>query len=728
MNGNHHPGRLTLSVVVCCYSLERWDLLRSTIASVHNQIRPVDQLVVVVDHNDLLLGRLRAEGVDATILANEGHRGLSHGRNTGVRAATGDVVAFLDDDVEANASWANQLMKAYRDPEVLGVGGRVVPRFESGRPPWLPPELDWVVGCTYEGHRSSRGPVRNFIGANMSFRRSLFDSIAGFRSDLGRTEKEPAGCEETELCIRATRELGGEMFYEPDAVVRHFVPDSRATRSYLRARCLAEGRSKATIAQLVGRDRGLASERSYATRTLPHAVRRELLAAFLGWKRGAFARIRTIIEAVACTTAGYVRGRLTGRGPTSAFDPIFVTEIDVDEPAEIRPGLDRSGNPYRRLLALARRRGVPLGIVESALPDGGLSRDKVSDLLGSALDGHSEPPPPRRDQDAVARAGATPKSAPEPRVTVVVATRDRPESLGRCLESLARVDYPSFDIVVVDNCPASPSASELVTRFARSGLPVRYARENVPGLARAHNRGLREATGTIVAFTDDDVVVDRRWLRALTGVFRDDLTVGCVTGMIMPAELETASQAWIESWAGFGKGLVRRRYEDRAAPKDDPLFPFAAGAFGSGANMAFRLAVLRSIGGFDPALGAGTPARGGDDLATFFDVIAAGHAIVYEPAAIVFHADRPDYASLRHQAFGYGVGMGAYAAHVLRTHPRRALGATSRAAPAARHYFAAGSVKNRRRPADFPRELVWRERAGLLVGPWQYLRSRRTHD
>ena len=188
-------------------------------------------------------------------------------------------------------------------------------------------------------------------------------------------------------------------------------------------------------------------------------------------------------------------------------------------------------------------------------------------------------------------------------------------------------------------------------------------------------------TGTIVAFTDDDVVVDRRWLRALTDPFRADPTVGCVTGMIMPAELETPSQAWIESWAGFGKGLVRRRYEDRAGPSGDPLFPFAAGAFGSGANMAFRLDVLRSIGGFDPALGAGTPARGGDDLATFFDVIAAGHAIVYEPAAVVFHADRPDYASLRRQAFGYGVGMGAYAAHVLRTHPRRALGATSRWAP-----------------------------------------------
>ncbi len=196
----------------------------------------------------------------------------------------------------------------------------------------------------------------------------------------------------------------------------------------------------------------------------------------------------------------------------------------------------------------------------------------------------------------------------------------------------------------------------------------------------------------------------------------------------MPAELETASQAWFESWAGFGKGLVRRRYEDGAGPSDDPLFPFTAGAFGSGANMALRTDVLYAINGFDPALGTGTPARGGDDLATFFDVITAGYALVYEPSAIVFHTHRCDYGSLRHQAFGYGVGMGAYAAHVLKTHPRRALRATSLMRPAARHYFAADSTKNKRRPSDFPRELVWRERAGLFLGPLRYLQSRHSSE
>jgi len=700
-----------LSVVVCCYTDARWELLRRTVASIAAQARPVDELIVVVDHNELLVERVRAAFPGATVVANDGRPGLSDGRNTGARVATTDVVAFLDDDVEAAPSWSLHLMQAYVDPQVLGVGGRVVPRFESDRPPWMPRELDWVVGCTYVGHRSARGAVRNFIGANMSFRRSLFESISGFRSDLGRTAAEPAGCEETELCIRAMRELGGEMFYEPDAVVHHFVPDARVTRSYLRARCMAEGRSKALIAQIVGRESGLLSERRYVTRTLPRAVARELAGALLGRRRGSFARIGTILAALFYTALGYMRGRVTAHAGPANFEPAFVTEIDVDHVVDIRPGLDRDGRPYRRALALARRGRRPLRLVECAVPQYGLARARVAELVAFAGDVPGDP-------------AAAPEREPRPRVSVVVATHDRPEALQHCLESLLGTDYPGFEIIVVDNCPESEASAEVVGRFAHAR--VLYVRESVPGLARAHNLGLSYATGSIVAFTDDDVLVDRSWLGAIVDAFGDDPKIGCVTGMIMPAELETPSQAWIEQWAGFGKGLVARRYADTDAPSDDPLFPFTAGAFGSGANMAFRTHVLRAIGGFDPVLGAGTPARGGDDLAGFFDVIDAGYAIVYEPSAIVFHAHRPDYESLQRQAFGYGVGLGAYAMHVLTTHPRRALGAMRLVGPASRHFLAAASTRNNRRPPDFPRELVWRERAGLAAAPWCYWKSRRS--
>ena len=249
-------------------------------------------------------------------------------------------------------------------------------------------------------------------------------------------------------------------------------------------------------------------------------------------------------------------------------------------------------------------------------------------------------------------------------------------------------------------------------------------REERLGLARAHNRGLMEARGSILAFTDDDVVVDEYWLNMIVDAFHEDPAIGCVTGLIAPMELETVSQGWIESTVGFSKGLTLRRFDPRVHPADDLLFPFAAGRFGSGANMSFRADVLRDIGGFDPALGAGTKAKGGDDLAVFFDVIMQGNVIVYEPAAIVRHAHRPDFESLRRQSFGYGVGLGAYLAHVAAEHPRQALTGLSRLRHAAEHFLAPGSARNERRPNDYPKQLRWRERLGVVVGPWSYARSR----
>jgi hypothetical protein len=141
--------------------------------------------------------------------------------------------------------------------------------------------------------------------------------------------------------------------------------------------------------------------------------------------------------------------------------------------------------------------------------------------------------------------------------------------------------------------------------------------------------------------------------------------------------------------------------------------------------MAFRTDVLRELGGFDPALGAGTVARGGDDLAAFFDVIAAGHSIVYEPTAVVYHRHRRDYASLRAQAYGYGVGLSAYLAKTVADDPRRVADILRRAPRALSYVLDPRSTKNARRPPGFPAELTRAERRGMLVGALAYGRSRR---
>jgi len=304
----------TLTVVVCGYTVDRWDDLTASVDSVLAQRRPVDDLLLVVDHCPELAARARdARFPGLRIIANEQRQGLSGARNTGVRAAHGEVVAFLDDDAAADPDWSGLLLDGYRDPRVLGVGGMVRPYWEHGRPAWFPREFDWVVGCCYRGMPEQRSPVRNFIGANMSFRRSAIVDAGGFRTDLGRVGSRPLGCEETELCLRiAARDPGCVLLYEPAAAVRHHVPGRRGSWSYFRSRCFAEGLSKAAVARHAGRGPALASERAYLRSALPRAVRR-------GLRPGsgtAPATVAAVAAGVGATALGYGLGRVRVAAPT----------------------------------------------------------------------------------------------------------------------------------------------------------------------------------------------------------------------------------------------------------------------------------------------------------------------------------------------------------------------------------------------------------------------------
>jgi len=307
-------------------------------------------------------------------------------------------------------------------------------------------------------------------------------------------------------------------------------------------------------------------------------------------------------------------------------------------------------------------------------------------------------------------------------ITVVIATRDRTESLLRCLTALAKSSYTAFDVVVVDSAPRSDQTERALTGHPRWPFALRYVHEPRPGLALAHNAALPAVTGEIVAITDDDVEPDRDWLAALAGAFAESGAT-CVTGLILPAELETGAQLLVEESGGFGRGFTRRVFT-RDMPEPGPLFPFAAGRFGSGANMAFRAGWLKVGGGFDPATGAGSPAWGGDDLTAFLRVILDGRTLVYEPRAVVRHWHRREYEGMRRQAFHYGMGLGAYLTASVWDRPALLGAMLRRALPAARHLLSPASPKNADHSARYPRELVWRERAGVLVGPMAYVKSR----
>ena len=678
---------------------------------------------MVVDHEPALARRLAAEHPGLTVVENPGRPGLSDARNAGVTVATGDVVAFLDDDAAAAPDWLSRLLAPYADSRVLGVGGRVLPRWDRARPRWFPAELDWVVGCTYAGH-PDEGPVRNVIGANMSFRRSVLLAAGGFDARVGRTGAVPSGCEETELCIRITQRFrDGVIWYAPEAVVAHRVRAERATVRYLRARCRAEGRSKARVRALVGGHDGLSSERSYLLRTLPRATTADLRILLAERDLAAAGRCIARAGGVLESGTGFLRGRRPvpalapgpSRGPV-AFEPVLVTTALRHPSAGIPATTSGTGIPYRRALVLVREEGRACGALETDLPETGLGADALDRVIEQAFaDGVLV----RTGEDPLRPEG--PGAGP-PAATVVVATCGRPDQLRRCLDSLLESDYPNFDVVVVDNTTASIASRRVVGEYAPR---VRWVREPKPGLANAHNRALVEVTAPIVAFTDDDVVVDAAWIATLVAGFAQAPGVACVTGSIFPLEIETPAQDLVERTIGFNKGFVRRVFRDDGTRSSRTAFPFTAGRFGSGANMAFATDVLRDLGGFDPALGTGTAARGGDDLAAFFEVLAAGHALVYEPSAVVFHAHRRETGALARQAFGYGAGLTAYLTSVVLADPDRLARLVVKLPAGVRHRAGRATGPASDRAVRRPRALVARELAGMVAGPFLYLASRR---
>jgi GT2 family glycosyltransferase len=313
------PARTTrpdISVVICAYTQERWDDLVAAVESIARQSLPARDVVVVIDHNPRLLARVRAELPGVTAVPNRQARGLSGARNTGVGAARGEAIAFLDDDAEAAPDWLERLAAWFEDESVAGVGAWVEPNWECRPPAWFPREFNWVVGCSYTGLPEKSSPVRNLFGGCMCLRREVFDLVGGFHTAIGRIGGRPLGCEETELCIRLRqRRPEWRLVYEPRARIYHRVPAQRAAWEYFRARCYAEGLSKARMSALVGMHDGLSAERAYTLRTLPRGVARGLTDALSRQDPAGLGRAAAIVAGLGFTAAGFIAGTVAERLP-----------------------------------------------------------------------------------------------------------------------------------------------------------------------------------------------------------------------------------------------------------------------------------------------------------------------------------------------------------------------------------------------------------------------------
>ncbi|MBE9100502.1 glycosyltransferase [Vacuolonema iberomarrocanum] len=332
--------------------------------------------------------------------------------------------------------------------------------------------------------------------------------------------------------------------------------------------------------------------------------------------------------------------------------PIKVIEIELSQSI---PDVDKLED-YIAVKALVRLHGVPLGYVQAPVTLGQCSSQTLSNIILEQSswaiiaqllkNGLASPDRPEdlRLEDLL-NIPPAPFEGGMPRVTVAVCTRDRPDDMKLCLEALCQLDYPNLEILVVDNAPKTEGTKTLIDNHYPQ---VRYIREPRPGLDWARNRAILEATGEIIAYTDDDVVVDKGWVKAIAQTFVENPEVMAITGLVAPYELETEAQVLFEDYGGFGRGFEQKWYQVQPG-QSFPWQWLGAGQFGTGANMAFRRSVFDKIGYFDPALDVGTPTNGGGDLEMYFRVLKAGHTLVYEPKALIWHRHRRDYAQLRRQ-------------------------------------------------------------------------------
>jgi GT2 family glycosyltransferase len=448
-------------------------------------------------------------------------------------------------------------------------------------------------------------------------------------------------------------------------------------------------------------------------------------------------------------TAGLTSGYL----PTAAFEHLEPTAVGVvDLERSIVPSAPDGrawGVGQRDGLVLVRLHGEPLAVVHIDRDLGDVADEELAGEVwrsaGEEIRRHVErfgcAPVPGAPDVLVGglhcAADGCPGGVPAPSgasVAAIVSTAGREEQLGRCIRSLLTQRAVELEVVVVDNRPATGGTRGVVNAIAADDPRVRYVPESRVGLSVARNRGVSETDAEFVAFTDDDVVADPGWLEWLLAPFAEPgVMASC--GMVLPLELQTEAQKRFEQYAGFSKGMRRRSYDLRSGPAAGRLlYPFVNGVVGVGNNMAFRRAELIAAGGFDPALGAGSPAGSCEETWAFSKTILRGGRIVYEPRALCWHEHRKDGDALSRQVFGYGLGLGAILAKALLSDPRFytaaaqslpiALAQRRRArAATAGNGSGAGAAGTAR-----PEELLRARRQGVVRGPLRYAKGVvRTH-
>jgi GT2 family glycosyltransferase len=747
----------------CLESLQRLDYPRFRIVVVDN--RPEDgatrEVVAALRRTD---GRIHYFA--------EPRPGSSVARNRGIAESSADILAFTDDDVCVDPQWLSWLVHGFQsDPSVTVVTGLVMPT-DMDTPAQRSFEEHVGFGKGFarrtfdlREHRAAEVPLFPYWGAtfgsgnNMAFRRAQLLLLGGFDPALGAGSLALAGADIESFTHAILK--GGRLVYEPRALCWH---DHRSDESALQRQlfCYWVGFTAILTKWAIRTPWGLAAAliralpaaagvRRGAGRTVPREVERfrdqlrmsarrsTLGLQFKGYVLGPAMYVRSSLWARRLRLHDVLAARparlLDADSPPSLSrvqGPVAIRMIDLDAPVEdISVDGSATNEPYRSLEVVVRLGGRPLGsvmlplaldqrVTAAALADA--IRKQLGRELRDALAARGEQLPAALPLDGFERRADQGRTQAQPAVTVVVPTCRNPVRLERCLRSILATDYERVDVVVVENRPGSPVTRDLLTTRFPGDERIRYVEEARRGAASARNRGLAHASGEIVAFVDDDVVVDPAWLRMATAAFLSSDEVGCVTGLILPLALDTHTQVLREQLSTFGKGFRPTRFSLPETRRVNPLFPFTPGHVGSGANTLLRASLARRLGGFDPRLGPATPTMGGGELDLYIRVLYSGADILYEPGVIVWHEHPDEPRSLTRYAFRFGVGLGAVLAKQFIGGPER-LRLLSLAPAGVRYALNPNSRKNVTKSPYYPRRLDVVEGAGMLVGPAAWLAS-----
>lgn len=635
------------TVVVC--TRDRPGPLARCLAALARLDGAVHEVVVVDSASE---GSATREVVEATPFryVREEMPGLDRARNRGAVEARHGLLAYTDDDAEADPGWLRGLAAAFADPGVAAVAGRV-----------LAAEVETPAQRLFERHGAGmdKGAVprelrsdgmrawervatqRIGVGANLAVRKEALLAIGGFDPalDVGTPAR---GAGDLDLFHRLLR-AGLAIRYEPSAIVRHH---HRRDMAELRRQLRDNGCSFGVYLIQLCREGDAADRRAAVSfallRWLPWLAGRTV--------KGLLGLHPLPLPLLWDGLAGALEAPRAWRAARAQGDAYAISDLELMAP----PSGLRLPAGRRGFGLILRRRGRPVGFVLKPLPPGSVLEPEEVARIALREAGV------KLVEEALREELAIPVPSSLPPVTAAICTRDHPEILARCLASLLAVRDDAaqrglrLDVLVVDNAPSDERTAERAAAFPG----VRYVREPRPGLDFARNRALHEAAGGLLAFLDDDVTVDPGWLDGLAEACAENPDAGAFTGLVLPFELDSEAQILFELRGGFRRGFEKIRY-GQVLP-GHRWYPCGAGIFGAGANMAFRREALLRLGGFDEALDTGPPLPGGGDLDVFYRLVRAGLPIVYEPRMLVFHQHRRDLASLARQYRSWGQGFMAF--------------------------------------------------------------------